>query len=94
LRKVEAALLYPRAGDGEQALFPLPNLDAALTQIGTAIRLSRKNVTDGMALPGIDAGDQYNDFAFVLPATPRYLPRKLPLARERLADAANIWDEP
>ena len=92
--KVEAALLYPRAGDGEQALFPLPNLDAALTQVRTAISLSREKVVNGLALPGTDAGDMFNDCAFALPASPSYLPRKLPLAQERLAKATNIWDAP
>ena len=80
---------------GEQALFPLADVDAVLEQLATAIGLARKNmIAMASALPGIDADDRYNDFAFALPASPSYLPRKLPLARERLGEAAKIWEEP
>ena len=44
--------------------------------------------------PGIDTGDQFNDFAFALPASPSYLDRKAEAARQRLGDAANVWDAP
>ena len=92
--EIEAALLYPGAPDGEQALFPLSNLDAVLAQLTTAINLAREAVVSGIAVPGTDAEDDYNDFAFALPASPTYLPRKLPLARARLGQAADIWDAP
>jgi PD-(D/E)XK nuclease superfamily len=89
--EVEAALLYPRAAAGEDALFPLQDIDAALKQLATAIGLAHTNVESGLALPGIDAASVYNDLAFALPATPSYLARKMPLAEERLGEAANIW---
>ena len=55
--------------------------------------LARTNLEGGLALPGKDAGDEYNDFAFALPANPGYLPRKRPLADRRMGDAIKIWDE-
>jgi PD-(D/E)XK nuclease superfamily len=92
--EIEAALFYPGAPDGEQALFPLGNLDTVLENLAAAIALARETVVSGIAVPGIDADNRYNDFAFALPASAGYLSRKLPLARERLGQAANIWDEP
>jgi hypothetical protein len=90
--KVEAALLYPRAEEGEQALFPLPDVDAALAQLATALAIARKNMINGIIAPGADAGDRFNDFAFALPASPSYVDRKSDPARERLGKAVAIWD--
>jgi PD-(D/E)XK nuclease superfamily len=89
---VEASLLYPRAPEGEQALFPLNDVDAALDLLANAIAIARTNLENGIALPGIDAGDGYNDFAFALPASASYLPRKRPSADRRLGDATKIWE--
>jgi hypothetical protein len=91
--KVEASLLYPRAEEGEQALFPLPEIDTVLAQLATALSIARKNMIQGIVAPGVDA-DRYNDFAFALPASPSYLDRKAQPARERLGDAVDIWDAP
>jgi PD-(D/E)XK nuclease superfamily len=90
--KVEASLLYPRAQEGEHALFPLPEVDKVLTRLATALGLPRKTMTAGIIAPGTDAGDTYNDFAFALPASPNYLDRKTEPARERLGKAAEIWE--
>ena len=90
--KVDAALLYPRAEQGEQALFPLPDVDAALAQLATALWVARENVVNGVVAPGTDAGDMFNDFAFALPASPGYLVRKGEPAREQLGKAAAIWE--
>jgi hypothetical protein len=92
--KIESALLYPHAPEGEQALFPLVHLDAALTKVAGAIALSRDALLAGTAVPGIDAKDTYNEFAFALPANAGYLPRKLLPAQDRLGPAAAIWSEP
>jgi hypothetical protein len=92
--KVEASLLYPRAQQGEQALFPLPDVDAALAQLATALAIARKNMFNGIVAPGADAGDMFNDFAFALPASPSYVDRKSEPARERLGKAVEIWDAP
>jgi hypothetical protein len=92
--KVEASLLYPRADEGEQALFPLEEVDAVLARLASALAIARKNMIEGILAPGIDAQDQWNDFAFALPASLSYLARKLELARERLGEGANVWAEP
>jgi hypothetical protein len=90
--KVEAALLYPRAPEGEEALFPLPNIDDVLAQLVTVLTTARDNVINGIVAPGIDAADRFNDFVFALPASPSYLDRKSKPARECLGPAADIWD--
>jgi len=89
---VEASLLYPRAPDGEQALFPLDDVDAALELLAGAIAIARTNVENGLALPGTDAADGYNDFAFALPANAGYLPRKRPFADRHMGNATKIWE--
>ena len=73
--EVDAALLYPRATEGDQALFPLQDVDATLERLAAAIALARRNIEAGLALPGIDANDDYNDFAFALPGLRRLLCR-------------------
>jgi hypothetical protein len=93
--EVAAALLFPRVEDGEQALFPLLNVETVLTEIARAIGLARESIENGLALPGIDALDDYNDLAFALPANSvTYFARKLPLAQERLGEATKIWEAP
>ena len=52
---VEASLLYPRAPEGDQALFPLPDVDTTLDLLSGAITIARRNVEKGLALPGIGA---------------------------------------
>jgi PD-(D/E)XK nuclease superfamily len=89
---VEASLLYPRAPEGEQALFPLDDVDAALELLAGAIAIARTNVENGLALPGTDAADGYNDFAFALPANAGYLPRKRPFAERHMGNATKIWE--
>lgn len=92
--KVEAALLYPKAADGEQALFPLNDINGALDTLATAIACARASLEKGLALPGIDADDSFNDYSFALPANPSYLARKRPIADKRLGDAIKIWEAP
>lgn len=58
-----------------------PRLDL----LADAIAIARANVENGVALPGIDAGDDYNDFAFALPANASYLARKRPFADQKWA---------
>jgi len=89
---VEASLLYPRAPEGEQAIFPLKNVDSALNLLADAIAIARTNFEKGLTLPGIDAGHEYNDFAFALPANAGYLPRKRPFLDRHLGDATKIWE--
>jgi PD-(D/E)XK nuclease superfamily len=91
---VQPALLFPRVEPGEEALFPLANVDAVLSGLTQSICLARRNIENGLALPGIDAADPYNDLAFALPASATYLARKQPLAKARLGEAAKIWEAP
>jgi hypothetical protein len=90
---VEASLLYLRAADGDESLYPLHDVDAALDLIAEAVSIARSNIEKGLALIGIDAADAYNDFAFALPADPGYLSRKQPLAKTRMGDATKIWEK-
>jgi len=89
---VEASLLFPRAPEGEQALFPLPEIDATLDRLADAIAIARTNVENGLALPGPDAEGNYNDYAFALPAKASYLARKRPIADQQMGDATKIWE--
>lgn len=90
--EVEASLLYPRAGEGRQCLFPLEDVNAALDLLTGAISIARTNVEEGLALPGIDASDRYNDLAFALPANASYLERKQPIAEQEMGEATKIWE--
>src|SRR5262249_35919910 len=64
---IEASLLYPNAADGDQALFPLTDLDGALAKVSSAAVASRNALLAGVAPPGEDAASDYNDHAFALP---------------------------
>jgi hypothetical protein len=91
---IQAALLFPHAEEGGQALFPLDDLDAALTKVAEGLTSSRDALLAGYAVPGIDAKDAYNDLAFALPANAGYLPRKTLAAEACLGAAITIWNEP
>ena len=88
---VEAALVYPRDGGG---VFPLADAEQALQQLAHYLALARGNLLAGLALPGEDAKSEYNEFAFALPGNAKavYCEKKLPLARERLGEAVQVWD--
>ncbi len=90
--QVDSALLYPAATESDQKLFPLQEVEATLGRLASAINLARCNIEEGLSLPGIDAGDAYDDLAFALPASASYLTRKLALAKQRLGAAADIWE--
>jgi len=91
---VEPASLYPRAPDNEQAHFPLNDVESALDVLAEAIAIARANVEKGLALPGIDAADKYNDFAFALPANAGYLARKRAGIERHMGEATKIWESP
>ncbi|ABE62795.1 conserved hypothetical protein [Nitrobacter hamburgensis X14] len=90
---IEAALLFPKAPEDE-GLFPLDDVDTALTKVAAAAALAHDMLMSGFAAFGTDAKDAYNDHALALPASAGYLPRKIPLAQVRLGQAANVWSEP
>jgi RecB family exonuclease len=89
---VEAALLYPR---GKAAnYFPLSDAGATLGVLTTALLRARDSLIAGHALPGPDAGDKFDAYAFALPAGPAALTaRKQEAAKELLGDAAAIWEQ-
>jgi hypothetical protein len=91
--RVEAALLFLRAESGE-GLFPLGDITETLDNLVQALAIARTNLDSGLALPGIDAANQFNDFAFALPANANgsYLVRKDDAIRSRLGAATEIWD--
>ena len=89
---VEAALLYPR-GDAAN-YFPLSDAGATLGTLTTALLRARGNLVAGHALPGPDAGDKFDAYAFALPAGPAALTfRKREAAKDLLGDAAAIWEQ-
>jgi RecB family exonuclease len=90
---IDSALLFPKAPEGE-GLYPLNDVDAALTKVAAAAALAHEMLMSGFAAIGPDAKDAYNDLALALPASAGYLPRKMPLAQVRLGEAANVWSEP
>jgi hypothetical protein len=89
---IDSALLFPKAPEGE-GLYPLDDVDAALTKVAAAAALAHDMLMSGFAAIGTDAKDTYNDLALALPASAGYLPRKMPLAQARLGPAANVWSE-
>ena len=92
--KVTAALLFPRANDDQEALYPLENADEVAATLARFIALARANLENGSAVPGTDAASDYNNLAFALPvnAAGSYLPRKSPLVAKRLGEAAKLWE--
>jgi hypothetical protein len=89
---VDAALLYVRAHEDEGGLFPLADVDGALATLAAGIRIARNSLEQGLALPGTDVADRFNDFKLALPASPSYLNLKKPLAEEKLGAATKIWE--
>jgi hypothetical protein len=94
--KVEAALLFSRATDGKESLFSLANVNTVTKDLAHFIALARINLEGGLALPGIDAGDEYNDLVFALPANAKasYLARKEQLVTRRLGEFVQLWERP
>ena len=88
---VEAALLFPK---GEAARYaPLDDTGVALEALTEALLAARTSLLAGRALPGPDAGDDYDDFALALPAGPAALTGQKKLAAKALlGDAATIWE--
>ena len=90
---LDAALLYPRVNGG---LFALADVERLLGTLASAISIARGGLETGLALPGIDAISQFNEFVFALPANAKsgYLVRKVMLFIAGLGEAIAIWDAP
>jgi len=87
---ISASLLFLR----EPADLQLDDPEAVLSEITRYLRAARTSFAAGAALPGPDAGGDYDDLAFALPANAPayYCKRKLPHVTERLGEAALIWE--
>jgi len=87
---IAASLLYPR----EQIDLKLDDPDATLGEISRYLLSARANLGAGNSLMGPDAGGDYDDLAFALPAnaTNAYCKRKLTAVNERLGDAVLVWE--
>jgi PD-(D/E)XK nuclease superfamily len=73
--------------------YRLPNVDQAIADVsghvGAAVHLLRR----GIALPGPDAREDWNDFALALPAAPAvYFQSKQAAFGRAFGDFARVWD--
>jgi hypothetical protein len=87
---ISASLLYPR----DQIDLQLADPEGTLVEITGYLQAARANLTAGNALIGPDAGGNYDDMAFALPANAgaTYCKRKLIAATEIFGDAAQVWE--
>lgn len=86
---IRATLLYPR--DGSE--LPLDEPEQTLADLVGYLGSARQSLLAGALLAGIDAGIDYDDLRFALPANARatYLSRKLEATTERLGAATQVW---
>ena len=90
---VEAALLYPH--DEPRGYRALDDQAETLRILTEALAASEASLGGGAALPGPDAGDDYDDLLFALPTSPgSFMAEKRAAARGLLGAAANIWEHP
>lgn len=90
--EVDASLLYLR----DETRLKLPDPQAALDAMVGYLNAARANLLAGVSTIGPDAGEEYDEFAFALPANAgaAYRQRKLAAAIERLGVAATVWEAP
>lgn len=87
---ISASLFYPR---GDKNL-PLADPDATLHELAGYLQAARSALAAGAAVMGPDAGGDYDDLAFALPANvgSTYRVRKEAAANARLGDATQVWE--
>lgn len=87
---ISASLLYPR----EPVDLQLDDPETVLAEISGYLRAARTSLSGGAALPGPDAGGDYDELAFALPAnaSATYCKRKLPAATERMGEVTQVWE--
>ncbi len=89
---VEAALLYPH--DEAKGYRALDDQAETLRILTAALAAAEASLIGGAALPGPDAGDDYDDLLFALPASPgSFMAEKRAAARGLLGAAADIWEQ-
>lgn len=88
---VTASLYYPR----DEVDLPLQHSDAVLTAVTGHLVAAVTSLRAGAAVPGIDAGNSYDDLALALPANAAasYYRRKEMAVGQRLGAAADVWEE-
>ncbi|MNJ13262.1 PD-(D/E)XK nuclease superfamily protein [compost metagenome] len=88
---VSASLLYPR----DKTSLHLADSQDVMNRLTDYLQAARTSLVSGVGVPGTDAGINYDELAFALPAnaSATYCKRKLPAATEALGEAANIWEE-
>jgi len=90
---IDAAVFYPY--DEAAGYRPLEDWAGTLAILIEALLAAKASLLDGAALPGVDAGNDYDDLRFALPASPgSFLDRKQVASQNRLGEAATIWDQP
>ena len=87
-----ASLLYLR----DKTDLRLDDPDAILPELAGYLRAARANLASGGGVIGVDAGGDYDDLAFALPANAgaTYCKRKFAAATQHLGDAAHVWKVP
>lgn len=87
---VQPSLLYLRT----QQQLPMVDPQTVLTELQGYLTTARASLTAGNALPGPDAGGEFDDFAFALPANaePSYCRRKKLAVLQRLGSVADVWE--
>ena len=87
---ISASLLYPREGLDLRLADP----EETLREISSYLSAARTNLVSGGGIIGKDAGGDYDDLAFALPANAKagYCTRKMDAATYRLGEAAGIWE--
>ena len=90
--EIDASLLFLKEGVDRALADPSETLSAVVGHLAAA----RASFLSGAAVVGPDTAGAYDDLAFALPANAgqTYQLRKLAAARERLGDAALIWETP
>ena len=88
--QITASLLYLR----DERDLVLDHPDTELEALVGHLQSARTNLASGGAVIGDDAGDQYDDLAFALPANSRatYFERKNGAVIKRLGSAAQVWE--
>jgi hypothetical protein len=91
---IVASLLYLRPDPQEMKDLELSDPDATLTQVSEYLRFACAGLKAGHSLPGPEAGGDFDDLAFALPANAAavYCKRKAAAVAERLGDAARVWE--
>jgi len=88
---VEAALVYPK----QRLVMTLEDESAVIEKLSGYLVASNDALRAGMAVPGIDTTESYEEFALALPAfAEKYWERKRAAIAEALGRAADIWGEP